>query len=455
VPSQCRPGQEIEVLVRPEDEHSNLSCQALTNVEVYLGEERLPAKLQRVKDSTGAVARVMVPTEGVHRLRVVDTSSGKSCLTNPTACRPESPEYGRYWGMLHGHTELSDGWGKMDDYFRQMRDEAAIDFTASSDHDHAWETPDAYWRVICETVKRWNEPGRFVVFLGYEWAKWRRNGDGDRNVYYLKDDQPFFRSEDADYPRPPDLHQALDRRPALVIPHHPGGDGNHCDYKDHDPYHERFIEIHQVRGCYECSTEKGNPLIARPDREGGKLVAEGFVQRALALGWRAGFTAGGDDHRGTAGTDKPARVDPGGKIIYAGSMAVLAKDRTREAIWDGLWHRRVVATSGPRMLLSVTLNGHPIGSELKASSDSELVKSRQLKVAFWGMAPVARIDVIRNNEVVYTTKESTFTWEDTTPLAEALLPAAAHCPHPFCFYYVRAVQTDHQAAWASPIWIDP
>jgi hypothetical protein len=357
--------------------------------------------------------------------------------------------------MLHGHTELSDGWGKIDNHFRQMRDEAAIDFTASSDHDHAYETPDAYWDVIRDAVKRWNEPGRFVVFLGYEWAKWRRDGDGDRNVYYLEDDQPLFRSEAEDYPHPPDLYKALQKRPAIVIPHHPGGDGNHCDYKDYDPHHERLIEIHQIRGCYECSAEDGNPLIARPDRKGGALVADGFVQRALALGWRAGFAAGGDDHRGTAGTDKPARVRSDGAIIYAGSMAVLAKSNTRESIWDALWRRRVVATSGPRILLDVTLNGHPIGSELKASKEPELTKRRTIKVTLHGMAPVARIDVIRNNEVVYTTKASTFIWEDTTPLAEALLPAAKHCPHPFCFYYVRAVQTDQQAAWASPIWIDP
>ncbi len=455
VPSQCKPGEKIDVLVRPEDSFSNLSCQALKGVEVWLGDKRLPATVRRVKDSTCSVATVAVPSEGVHRLKVVGTACGKSCLTNPTRCSAAPPAYNRYWGMLHGHTEMSDGTGTLDYYFRQMRDEGAIDFAASSDHDHDYETPDSYWPIICETVKRWNEPGRFVTILGYEWAKWERNGDGDRNVYYLKDDQPFIRSEPDDCPDPPDLHKALKRRKAIVIPHHPGGDGNHCDYMDHDPYHERLIEIHQVRGCYECSAEDGNPLIAKPDRKGGQLVAKGFVQRALALGWRAGFTANGDDHRGTAGTDKPARVTDDGKIIYAGGMAVLAKERTREAIFDGLWNRRVVATSGPRMLLDVTLNGHLIGSILSAKTEPELAKRRTIKVDFHGMAPVARIDIIRNNEVVHTTQQSSFTWEDTTPLTDALLPPAKHCSHPFCFYYVRAVQTDHQAAWASPIWIDP
>ncbi len=73
---------------------------------------------------------------------------------------------------------------------------------------------------------------------------------------------------------------------------------------------------------------------------------------------------------------------------------------------------------------------------------------------FLGTAPVQRIDVIRNNKVVHTTQQAEFTWEDTTPLVDAMMPPARYCDHPFCFYYVRVVQADGQAAWASPIWID-
>ncbi len=455
VPSRTTPGEEITMLVRPVDGHYNLSHVAVRDVDVLLDDRKLPATVEPVKDSTCLNVKVKIPTAGVHRLKVVDRASGKSCRTNPTDCRAEDREYNIYWGMLHGHTEMSDGWARLDDYFRQMRDEGAIDFTASSDHDHLYETPDPYWEVICEKVKQWNDPGRFVVFLGYEWAKWRRNGDGDRNVYYLKDDQPLFRSDTGHYDNPPALFKALKGKQAIVIPHHPGSDGNHCDYEDHSPYHERFIELHQVRGCYECAAEDGNPLIAKADRPNGELVAKGFVQRALKMGWRAGFTANGDDHRGTAGTDKPSRIEKNGKVIWAGGMYVLAKERTRESIWDALWNRRVVATSGPRMIVDVELNGHPIGSQLKASDQPSLRKRRKIQVMFHGVAPVERIDVIRNNKVVHRTKEASFTWEDTEPLKDVLVSGAKHHPQPFCYYYIRAVQTDHQAVWSSPIWIDP
>jgi len=49
-----------------------------------------------------------------------------------------------WWGMIHGHSELSDGAGNLRDYFSQLRDECALDFGALSDHDHLFETEDEH-----------------------------------------------------------------------------------------------------------------------------------------------------------------------------------------------------------------------------------------------------------------------------------------------------------------------
>ena len=140
-------------------------------------------------------------------------------------------------------------------------------------------------------------------------------------------------------------------------------------------------------------------------------------------------------------------------------MYVLAAERTREAIWDALWRRRVVATSGPRSLLKYTLGGHPMGSELSAAAHPELARERLLCVEFHGTAAAERIDVIRNNEVVHSASpegtDCEIEWRDAAPLAEALMPPAKFCDHPFCFYYVRVLQADGEMAWASPVWIDP
>jgi len=444
-PSQAAPREEIEILVRPEDRFSNLSHQPLVDVGAFLDGQELDVTAEPVPDSTCLRARVRLPAEGVHRVEVRDPRTGASAVANPTVCREARGQRGVYWGMIHGHTEMSDGTGTLDDYFRQARDEVALDFAAPGDHDHLWETSDAMWRLTCEKVKQWHEPGRFVTFLGYEWAKWRRNGDGDRNVYYLGDDRPLYRSDHGEYPTPPDLFRALRDETAIVIPHHTGHRGNFCDWKDHDPVHERLVEIYQVRGSYECSAEEGNTM---PEHYPEPPFEGGYVRRALALGWRVGFTAGGDDHAGYAGTGR----------CRDGLMSVEAEGRTREAIWDALWHRRVVATTGPRMLLSWRLNGHPMGAELDAATEPSLSSRRTVRIEFHGTAPAREVAIIRNNEVVHVRNPGSldceFLWEDDVPLGDALIGPAKFCDHPFCFYYVRVTQADGAIAWASPIWID-
>jgi len=458
-PSQSAPGRKLAILVRPEDEYSNLSCEFPGDLQVSCGGQELPAEIERVEGSTCVRMHLSLPGEGVWRLVVRAPRRGIEAVANPTICKAGPAGRNVFWGMIHGHTEMSDGTGTLDHYFGQMRDEAALDFAAPGDHDHVYETSDEMWRLTCRKVRRWNEPGRFVVFLGYEWAKWRQNGDGDRNVYYLHDDRPMYRSDNGHYPTPGELFAELERagETAIVIPHHTGHAGNWCDFKDHGPPRERLVEIFQCRGSYECSQADGNPV---PERGKEPPRAVGYVRRALAMGWRVGFTAGGDDHTGHAGTDFPLNEGGAGRSRYkAGLMSVQAAELTREAIWQAMWDRRVVATTGPRMLLDFRLGGRPMGSELSVADEPGLAAARDIDVEFHGTADVERIDFIRNNEVVHVERpdgaDCRLTWSDATALDDVLLPAGPFCDHPFAFYYVRAVQKDGEVAWASPIWIDP
>jgi hypothetical protein len=459
-PSSTIVGEPFEIVVRPEDRNSYLSHETLTHLKVFAEDRELKGSIHVVPDSTGVRFQTSIPSQGIYRLKVVDTKSGKKTTSNPTICTlPGSDKEKTYWGMIHGHSEMSDGTGSIDYYFKQMRDEAGLNFSASSEHDYCEYTTDEMWRMICDTVKRWNQPGSFVVLLGYEWAKWRRNGDGDRNVYYFEDDRPIYRSDDGFYPSPPDLFGALRGEKAMVIPHHTASGGNWCDWKDHYPEKERLVEIYQQRGSMECPVENGN---TRPIRERSPVHFEGYVRRALTLGWRVGFTAGGDDHWGSAGTDRPMRRINRGrftKIRYnPGLMSLRAKRLTRQAIWEEMWNRRIVATTGARMLLDFKLNKNPMGSELTLKESPELAKSRIISVEFHGTAPLKRIEIIRNNEVVKIFESSQYdfksTWEDTASLDEILLKPTRFCPNRFSFYYIRAIQEDGEVAWASPIWID-
>jgi len=457
--SQAGAGGEVSVLIRPEDEFGNVACEEPGDLIVRVGGRELKARRVSVSHSTCCVLEgIVLPQPGIYRLQVEDVSRALRAVTNPVEWSAGPAADSVLWGMIHGHTEMSDGAGSLDHYFTYMRDECGLDFGATGDHDHLRETSDAMWGLSQEAAARYNEPQRFTTFLGYEWAKWRRNGDGDRNVYYLNDRRPMFRSDDGCYPTPKHLFEALRGETALIIPHHTADVGNHCDWKDHDPEKERLVEIYSRWGNSERSVHKGNPFPVQggdPTRLDSGEVPAGFVQRALELGWRVGFTAGGDDHFSHAGDDTIAGEKPWN--YRAGLMAVWARDNTRESVWEAMWSRRCYATTGARMIVDFRVNGQPMGSELRLAEHPELASKRTIRVSVHGTAPIRSIEIVRNNQDVFTHAggglDAAFEWTDADALDKVDLPPALYSAVPFTFYYVRVTQADGEMAWASPIWV--
>ncbi|HPP07932.1 MAG TPA: DUF3604 domain-containing protein [bacterium] len=444
-PSNVLPEKNFSVLIRPEDKFHNLSSE-IPHKKIYLfcGRKKLNSPIKRVKNSTCLEFETALPEPGIYRLTI--KYAGKKFVSNPIICS-ENEKYNLYWGMIHGHTEMSDGVGTIDHYFHQLKNEARLDFGAPGDHDHTWETTEKMWKKTCETVKKWHKPGKFITFSGYEWAKWRRNGDGDRNVYYFHDDRPMYRSDEGHFPTPKALFKALKKEKAIVIPHHTAHGGNFCDWKDHDETKERLVEIYQMRGSYECSEKMGNPI---PEcKSNWQPFKIGYLINALLSGWKVGFTGGGDDHIGHAGTDFPQ-----GSCNYKdGLTGVFANQLSREGIWEALWNRRTIATTGARIYLFYTMNGNPLGKEI----NFQKAGIRKFHIIFHGTDILERIEIIRNNCIVATIKDKKMDvevhWQDSTPVNRILLPPTQHSKHPFAFYYIRAIQRNQEVAWASPVWI--
>lgn len=449
-------GQELSILVRPEDDHRNIAWTTPGRLVIRLEGRELKTRRSEVEGTACCrLDGIVLPKPGVYRLEVEDTASGIKTLTNPIRCSATQRFESLFWGLIHGHTAYSDGTGSLDSYYTCLRDGSGLDFGAVSDHDHGHETTDAMWKAIQEAAVTYNEPGRFTAFLGYEWAKWRRNGDGDRNVYYLHDHRPMYRSDDGAYPSPPDMFKAIADETAMVIPHHPAEAGNFCDWKDHDPEKERLVEIYSVWGCSERSVNDGNPFpVKGPNRE--KLdsgeVPKGFVQKGLELGWRVGFTAGSDDHTGHPGelvytAGPPWEYQGGLTAVYAGA-------NNRKSLWKGLWDRHCYGTTGARMIVEFDVNGHPMGSVLPTSG---ALDSRKLRVVVHGTAAIKTIEIVRNNREIHVVTPGTldvrFELTDSEPLKEINLPPTVHSPEPFTFYYIRITQEDGEMAWVSPVWI--
>jgi hypothetical protein len=166
------------------------------------------------------------------------------------------------------------------------------------------------------------------------------------------------------------------------------------------------ILIPHVGGRYanlrECFDESLMPLVEIASCWG---VFEWFADDAFARGATFGFSAGSDDHTARPGMSHAPR---GHFAIGGGLTAVLARERSREALWEAIKARRTYATTGARSLLDVTATagGHRylMGEvcRLPASGPAESWTGEvEIDVTAHGTAPLWRVEVLRWPDVVY------------------------------------------------------
>ncbi|MHA1371891.1 MAG: DUF3604 domain-containing protein, partial [Promethearchaeota archaeon] len=381
-----------------------------------------------------------------------------------------------YWGVIHAHSELSDGMGSIDDYFSNIRNNF-LDFGASSDHDHEWETTDDDFTEIRDAVRRFNDPdGGFITFLGYEWSKWNRLGYGDKCIYFLDDVERMYRSGDENYNHPEKLYQALERHDdrVLVIPHHTAYIGNPCTWEHWDREHERLVEIYSVWGCSEMSVKSGNPRPVRPFNheilkhgDDNPLdaweVPDGFVQSALKKGIKVGFTAGGDDHIGFPGGHR--KMNYRNDSYEAGLLAVIIDDDSgfsKNLIWNALWNRRCYGTTGARIIADFSVNDFHSGSSISIKLTDKEYRRRIIKVHAAGSDRISCVEIVRNGDnwrkldfqdnsmVIDVTIEDNECFDEISIKGKD----AKFSEHDFVFYHVRILQSDGEMAWLSPVWIE-
>ena len=82
-----------------------------------------------------------------------------------------------------------------------------------------------------------------------------------------------------------------------------------------------------------------------------------------------------------------------------------ATELTRQGVWDAVQAHRCYGTSGARILVDVTADGHPMG----AFFDAKAAPTVDISVA--GTAPIERIDLFRGTGIVAT-------WPDTIPRSD-------------------------------------
>jgi len=434
VPTTATVGEPARVVLAVLDARGNTGC-AYEGAVVFEAPPPALGLPERVELGPGARAAVeLVPSEpGLNRLRarleppLVGAPAGLAFESNPMLVEEHGVQV--LWADLHGHSNLSDGTGTPEDYFRYARDVAGLDVVALTDHDH-WgvrfldQHPDM-WDEIRATTERFHEPGRFVTLLGYEWTSWIY---GHRHVLYFTDEGEVHSSVDPARETPRQLWDALAGQPALTFAHHSAGGPVATDWSwEPPPELEPVTEVVSVHGVSEAADAPGRIY---------RAIDGNFARDALDRGYRLGFVGSGDGHDGHPGFSHLA--SPQG-----GLAAIVAGERTREAVLEALRARRVYATNGARILLRTALDGRRMGSTIP---HDELGEEATLWISLVGSGPVESLEVVRSGRVV-----DGLLCEGEQELVATLSLEGLEAGE---YVYVRVVQEDRGMAWSSPFFVE-
>ncbi len=314
-------------------------------------------------------------------------------LTSQTASADAEPsqgdEYKVYFGDLHNHNEVGYARGALERTFEIARNH--LDFFAFTPHGY-WNDIGHYensienkwlkgfdvtrdrWPEVLATVRRFNDPGKFVSIAGFEWHS---TNLGDYHIIFPSVDI----AEYARFDKLADFQRFAKKKGAIMIPHHPANRLGHrgANLAHLDPEVSPVIEMFSEWGNAEHDLAP-SPYIRHS--HGGRWT-QNTLQHFLSQGYRLGVVASTDDHLGF----------PGG--YREGLAAVYAKDLTTEGIFDALRNRRTYAVSGDRIGLDFRLNGRMMGSELP------YVEKRELAVDVTGWDQVDRVEILKNNRVIH------------------------------------------------------
>ena len=377
-PTTVLPGEPFDALVKAEDVWGN-PCERFAD-EVALDAPGLEGLPERVHWRSGelAVARLggLRLREAGEETRIAAGFGAERAESN--LIRAIGPGEARtFWGDLHGQTRATVGTGTIEEYFAFGRDVALLDMMCHQAND--FQVTEDEWQRLRREIDRFHADGRCVIFVGYEWSGMTPGG-GDRNVMYRGDVASLHRSSHAEvddmsdaatdcFPVTDLFAELRGRDDVMLIPHIGGRYADIVGF--HDPALEPVIEIYSDWGRFEW-----------------------LLEDALRQGYKVGFVANSDGHKGRPGASHPGASTFG---AYGGLTCVASRSLTREAVFDAIRRRRCYGTTAAqRIHVELSVDGLPMGAEGLARGPVRIAG----RVA--GTGPVERVDVFRGLEIIHT-----------------------------------------------------
>lgn len=388
-PSVVAVGERFEVSIRTEDAYYNRASGPIPAYEITVN-GRPFRSLAAGGPAIALLADVAFDAAGVYRFEIASADGVIRGVANPILVGAQPAER-IFWGETHGHCGFAEGQGTPEGFFEFGRDDARLDFLTLSEHD-LW-LDDAEWARLLELTRRYHREGSFITFAGHEWTQDTVRG-GHHNVFF-RTPEGRRRANVQRAPMLSDLFQTLrsenDLKDVLIIPHaHEAG-----EWRLTDPELARLVEIMSMHGTFEW-----------------------YGRAFLAQGYQMGFIAASDDHLshpGYSGTLIRGLFQPGGLA------AVVAPEKTNDAIFDALRGLSTYATTGERPILRFNLNGAAMGRRVPFDPE------RRLAGRAIGASPIDTITIFKNGRPLrdfdYLTARDRLTstyllsfWSESDPL---------------------------------------
>jgi len=285
--------------------------------------------------------------------------------------------------------------------------------------------------TIPKAAQETYEPHKYVTFAGFEWSI-----DSLGHIVIINNpdityDQDFYIDK-----RKPSLNTTYDwlrGRQSVAFFNHPGAMAKwhpklgpkefahfsrYSKIPDNIVGMELFNKDDAFREYYYNDGFQGpNPNYDR----------KGYYDEALLNGW----------HIGAAGSDDAHNADWGTMNDYR--LAVLAKELTREAIFDALMERRFYSTLDRNLSLSFTVGGHEMGSVIKPGSHPMIIRANDGDDEIF-----IKAELIKNGNV-----QETWRMKEKSLHIQQQIEAQTGD-----YFYTKVTQKDGDEAISSPIFIE-
>lgn len=372
-----------------------------------------------------------------------------------------------YWGEFHTHTKFSrDGFGS--DAYQYAKYGVGLDFYCGTDHAD-FNYIDTFginpieWKALQHETVTFDEPTRFVSFIGYENSL--DNPYGHHNFIFNYNISNIYDVPMLTKYIYPNIQQSWNKltslnwqNKVLTIPHHTGklfsligpdnGASKFGGIYQNDIYRKN-IEIYSGHGQSEYYNPNHN--LAYEKFGGRSTKFPSYAQNAWALGEKLSVIASTDSHNGRMAQSN------------AGITAVIADSLTRDKIFTSLYNRNTYGTTGERMILKFNIDKNIMGDEATIPCDSFPTIHFEVN----GTDALDFVEILKwdfksgtysSNPVhpIYTSiRKQTF----TAPTLNYAISIIDTTLRDSCLYYVRVKQKNLVSnrevwAWSSPIWIN-